>query len=271
MSITVLIVAVFTGVIHFAETLALSIRLAGVKTGQVATSISFVNISFLIARMSNMLQAPLLGVMVDNAISTGSTLTLENSFRIIIFAAFIGNTLGALLIPWASSVAVKAIYRFEQKGNVFALFYELLKPKTIKKIISQATFPSYSVSIWQSVKKLPTAFWLLNILMVAIYAIGVLAALYAGSQIPELRTTASQLSGIVNGIATILLALLVDPTSAHVVDQVVRGKRELQDAKTMVFLLAAGRILATLILAQLIFIPASKYIMVVTNWVARVF
>jgi len=113
---TVIIVAVFTGIIHFAETIALSIRLAGVKTRQEATSISFVNISFLIARMSNMLQAPLLGVMVDNAITNNNTYLLENSFRYIIFAAFIGNTLGALLIPWASSVAVKAIHRFEEKG-----------------------------------------------------------------------------------------------------------------------------------------------------------
>jgi len=107
--------------------------------------------------------------------------------------------------------------------------------------------------------------------MVAIYAVGVLAALYAGAQLPDLRTTASQLSGIVNGIATILLALLVDPTSAHIVDQVVREKRDLQDARTMVFLLAAGRVVATLLIAQLIFLPASKYIVVVTNWVSAIF
>ncbi|MBU0580345.1 MAG: lipid II flippase Amj family protein [Candidatus Margulisbacteria bacterium] len=60
---TILLVCCLTAFIHLSETLALAMRLAGVRSKQVATSISFVNTSFLGARMSNMLQAPLLGAL----------------------------------------------------------------------------------------------------------------------------------------------------------------------------------------------------------------
>jgi len=97
---TLLIVCIFTALIHFAETTALSMRLAGVYTRQVASSISFVNIAFLIARLSNMLQAPLLGAMVDLTVEANSGFTpgqLNHNFRVVIFAAFLGNLIGAFL------------------------------------------------------------------------------------------------------------------------------------------------------------------------------
>ena len=41
--------------------------------------------------------------------------------------------------------------------------------------------------------------------------VGVVASLYAGYLNPEFRVTASQLSAVVNGFATILLFALIDP------------------------------------------------------------
>ncbi|MEK7376554.1 MAG: DUF2837 family protein, partial [Candidatus Margulisiibacteriota bacterium] len=107
--------------------------------------------------------------------------------------------------------------------------------------------------------------------MVSIYAIGVLSSLYAGAQVPEFRTTASQLSGIVNGIATVLLALMVDPTAAHITDMVIRGKRKENDVRTVVFYIVLGRIMGTLILSQLFFWPASTYIVNATMFVRGLF
>ena len=69
-------------------------RLAGVRTKQIATSLSFVNATLLIARMSNMFQAPLLGGMVDTAIIKNTVPLLENNFRLIILAAFIVACVG---------------------------------------------------------------------------------------------------------------------------------------------------------------------------------
>jgi len=107
--------------------------------------------------------------------------------------------------------------------------------------------------------------------MVSIYAIGVLSSLYAGALVPEYRVTATQLSGIVNGIATILLVLMVDPTCALITDQAVRGKRSENDVRSMIFYIVLGRILGTLIISQLIFMPSAEYIKAATLLVKRMF
>jgi hypothetical protein len=107
--------------------------------------------------------------------------------------------------------------------------------------------------------------------MVSIYAIGVLCSLMAGALIPTYRVTATQLSGIVNGIATILFTLMVDPIAAHITDQSARGKRKEGDVRTVVFYIVLGRVVGTLILSQLLFLPGAEYIKTVTLWVKGAF
>jgi len=264
-------VCIFTGLIHFFETLASSMRLAGVRTKQVATSLAFVNTAFLIARMSNMLQAPLLGGMVDMAILNNDPGDLANKFRIVIFCAFIGNVCGALLIPFFVNIFEEAIYVFEKKGSIPKLILESVRPVNIKKIVRAFRLPDAGSFRNLSLKNVSPTFLILNFVMVSIYAIGVLSSLFAGAQVPEFRTTASQLSGIVNGMATVLLALMVDPTCAFITDQAVRGKRSENDVRAMVFYIILGRILGTLILSQLLFWPASEYIKDATLFVKSVF
>jgi hypothetical protein len=266
---TVAIVCCFTLVIHLTEALALSMRLAGARTKQIATSLSFVNIAFLAARLSNMFQAPLLGALVDQAVRLHTAPELLGSFRLILLAAFAGNLLGMLLTPGVSYILVRGIYIFEQQGSIPRLIFAALRPRNLLKILLNLRLPSLRYLAGVNYRAIPRTFLYCNVLMVGIYAVGVLAALLAGAFLPEQRATAVQLSGIVNGLATIMLAVLVDPAGAHITDQVVHGKRPLNDVWTMVFFLQAGRLLATLILAQLILWPAARYIMAVTEWIAR--
>lgn len=50
-----------------------------------------------------------------------------------------------------------------------------------------------------------------NMIITAIYTIGVLSALYAALIAPEIASTAMMASGLINGIATILLVIFIDP------------------------------------------------------------
>ncbi|MFC1517796.1 lipid II flippase family protein [Candidatus Margulisiibacteriota bacterium] len=268
---TIAIVCFFTAFIHFSETLALSMRLAGARTKQVATSISFVNTAFLGARMSNMLQAPLLGALVDSAVRSNSAEALIQNFRYIIFAAFIGNVLGALLLPTGAKIFEEGILVFEKTASIPKLIREAFRWHNFKAILRSFRLPSFRSFTNIHWKRIPHLFIYLNAFMVSVYAIGVLASLAAGALLPQLRATATQLSGIVNGIATVLLVIMVDPTGAHIVDKIVKGERPVDDARTMVFYLVLGRILGTLIISQIIFSPAVKYIMAVTKWVASIF
>jgi len=266
-----IIVCVFTGIIHFAECTASSLRLAGVRTRQIATSLSFVNATLLVTRLSNMLQAPFLGGMVDSAILRGEVSSLAVGFRWVILAAFIGNSVAAVLTPFSVSIFVKAIERFEKVGSVPRLIAAAFLPHNFKAIIKRFRLPKRETFLNLSLRGMPQGFLWLNLLMVSIYAIGVLSALYAGAMVPEYRVTATQLSAIVNGLATILLTLMVDPTCAYITDQAVRGKRKETDVRTMVFYIILGRLVGTLIISQLLFYPSAEYIKSVTLLVKGLF
>ncbi|MGB9613245.1 MAG: lipid II flippase Amj family protein [Candidatus Margulisiibacteriota bacterium] len=266
-----LVVCILTGIIHLTETAASSLRLAGVRTKQVATSLSFVNATLLITRTSNMLQAPFLGGMVDHAILVGDPTSLIRNFRLVIFAAFIGNLLGAIFSPFFVSVFTKAIERFERVGSVPKLILLAFHPKNFLAIIRRFRLPRRQTFINLSLKDMPQGFLWLNLLVVSIYTIGVLSSLYAGALVPEFRITASQLSAIVNGIATILLVTLVDPTCAYLTDSAVRGKRREADVRAMVFYIILGRVVGTLVVSQLLFLPAANYIKTATFLVKGMF
>ena len=62
-----------------------------------------------------------------------------------------------------------------------------------------------------------------------------------------------------NGVATIAFTLIVDPTSALIVDKAVKGERTLHDVKTMVAYLGLTAVLGTLA-SQAILWPAAVFI-----------
>lgn len=96
-------------------------------------------------------------------------------------------------------------------------------------------------------------------IITAIYTIGVLSALYASILVPDRATTAVMASGLINGMATILLVVFVDPKVSVLADDVVNDKGSYQALKNMSIMMVASRLLGTL-LAQLFFLPAAKYI-----------
>jgi hypothetical protein len=266
-----LVICIFTGIIHFAECTASSLRLAGVRTKSIATSLAFVNATLLVTRLSNMLQAPFLGGMVDSAILNGSVSALASNFRWVIFAAFIGNLCAAAMTPFSVSIFVKAIERFEVVGSVPRLILAAFHPRNAAAIARRLRLPKKETFMNLSLKGMPQTFLWLNLLMVSIYAIGVLSSLFAGAMVPEYRVTATQLSAIVNGLATILLTLMVDPTCAFITDQAVKGKRKESDVRAMVFYIILGRVAGTLIISQLLFLPAAEYIKTVTLMVKSMY
>ena len=92
---------------------------------------------------------------------------------------------------------------------------------------------------------------------------GVLASLYAGYLAPEFRVTASQLSAVVNGFATILLFALIDPQLSVMTDDVVEGKVSEPLFRRTIVWISLSRLIGTL-LAQAIFLPAAAAI----AWIA---
>jgi hypothetical protein len=272
MNLSLSLICLFTFLIHFTESSVYSMRLAGVRTKQVAIALSFITSALLVSRLSNMGQAPLLGVMVDRAVLLGTSGAIQHlivSFRIIILAAFLGTFIGALSTPSTVGLLQKAIWRFLKNGSLPGTALAALHPGNWATLFKCLSLPRFSMFQNVSLKALPKNFLIMNVFVTAIYTIGVLCALLAGALLPEMRATAIQLSGIVNGIATILLATIVDPAGARITDQAIHGKRPESDVKSVIIFLLLGRMFGTLVLAQLFLMPFTQYIIWVTKWIAK--
>jgi hypothetical protein len=101
---------------------------------------------------------------------------------------------------------------------------------------------------------------LMNILATALWTVGVFAALYASVLDPSVRVTSSTLSSIINGGATIMLAVFIDPHMSGMTDDVIEGKvAEAQFRKAVIWLV--GSRLAGTLLAQVLLVPSAWLIM----------
>ena len=285
-----LAVVVLTAIIHLINTLIYAVRPAGVITRRLATAYSLFNVIFLVAQTANMLQAPLLGSIIDLAVGRGveaagsgvnllntpvyqqELLILDYQFRTIILGATVGTLIGALFIPMFITLFVKGIDVFgEVKSIPKMLGMMIFSPGKMARMAKSAVrIPNrqFFKQVLSEKVTIPKKFLILNIFITGIFTTSVLSSLYACALYPEFRTTASMLSGIINGIATILFATVVDPTAAGLTDQALRGERPEADIKQMSFYLALTRFLGT-ILAQLFFVPAAWIIKYVAEMIAR--
>lgn len=139
---------------------------------------------------------------------------------------------------------MKAIQKLDRIGSVPLLIHGL-SPRHIPEVVRSLRLPDWGELRRIDLGRIPHSFLLINAVVVAIYVVGVLSAIYAGFLIPDYRLTASQLSGIINGIATILLVILVDPVFAMLTDQTMQGKRREAELKTAIILLLTGKWLSS--------------------------
>lgn len=105
----------------------------------------------------------------------------------------------------------------------------------------------------------------LNVVAMAIWTVGVFSALYAGYLRPELRATASQLSAVVNWVATILMFVFIDPYLSVLTDEASRAKVSDAYFRHSVVWLTGSRLVGT-VLAQVLLVPAAVWIALVAEW-----
>src|SRR3546814_20376339 len=103
-----------------------------------------------------------------------------------------------------------------------------------------------------------------NCLAQSLLAVGVVASLYAGYLAPEFRVTASQLSALINGFATILLFAFIDPQLSVMTDDAVEGKVEEADFRRAITLISLSPLERT-ILAQALLPTAATSISLATG------
>jgi hypothetical protein len=100
---------------------------------------------------------------------------------------------------------------------------------------------------------------LLNVGASALLTVGVFAALYAGVLDPSVRVTSSTLSAIINGGATVMMAVFIDPYLSIMTDDVIEGRVDESQFRRAVVWLVGSRLAGTL-LAQALLVPSAMLI-----------
>jgi hypothetical protein len=246
-----------TFVIHLIGTLAYSVRIAGTRTGRVALSLSLFNMLILVSRTSNAFQAPLLAKRVEEGLAGGSRIPITSDFRWLLLSATLATLVGALLIPTFQRLSSVSVEAFDQKRSIWRLCSSAWSPATLAHLRESVAMPR-----WQNVvgayrgPHIPWGVVVLNAVAMAIWTVGVFAALYAGCLRPELRVTSSQLSSVINGVATILMFGFVDPYLSVLTDDVAGGRLDEPFFRRSIVWLTGGRFVGT-VLAQVLLVPAA--------------
>ncbi len=265
MDIQLAIICGLTFVIHLIGTLAYAVRIAGVRTRRIAMSFALFNILVLVSRTSNSFQGPFLAKRIEDNINHGINQGLLTDFRWLLLSATLATVVGAFLIPTFQRIFSNAVQHFQQHRSMARLLLHGFFKGGISQLKEVVAMPAaanlrklkmgHGISVWVI---------FLNIAAVALWTIGVFASLYAGYLKPELRVTSSQLSAVVNGAATIMMFVFIDPNMSVMTDDVVEGKiTEPQFRKAIVWLVGS-RLVGTL-LAQVLLIPAAMTIVAVAE------
>ncbi|MEI4828011.1 lipid II flippase Amj family protein [Bacillus sp. FJAT-53711] len=258
MTTKLIFIVVFTIIIHAVETSSYSIRLAGIRLKKIAVSLSVVGIVLLVSRTSNLLQAFLLSGIVDQA-KLDDTIDLEGTIRLVLLAASIGTLLAIFLYPTLTKLFGYVIQNFETDGS----FIRMMKTNNIQKLKytkKYVRFPKLEMIHRMRVGGIPNRIMLINMFATAIYTAGVLSALYASFLNPAYATNASTASGLVNGFATILLTVLLDPRIALLTERALQKENGAETMGKMYGWLMISRFLGTL-LAQVLFVPGAHWIL----------
>ncbi|MDO3410513.1 DUF2837 family protein [Saccharibacillus sp. CPCC 101409] len=251
-----IIVFILTLIIHTAETLSYSLRYAGVRIGKIAVALSLAGILVLVSRTANMIQAPLTAKLTDYA-KINASFDLLGNMRIILLAASLGTLIAMLLFPTFVLLWGRVIAKLEVAGSL----PKLVTSVTVGQLRNTRHYirkPSLKLSEFR-ILGISKRFIAINVIVTAVYTVGVLSALYASHLIPELATTASQSSGLINGVATILLTVFIDPQIGLITDKALNDETYRDRLGKIYVLLMASRLAGTL-LAQLLLLPAAYFI-----------
>lgn len=245
-----------TFVIHLISTLSYSVRIVGVRTSKLAISFSLFNLMVLISRTANGFLAPVLTKTVERSIMSGDTAGVLALFRGVLLVATAASIAGLLMIPTFQRVFTLAVESYNRNRSINRLFRKALTGPGRAEILGQLHAPSTAYLRLGNHGRNAARPIFLNVVVVAILSTGSLAAIYAGVLIPEFRSTANSLQPIINGVATVLLFILIDPYLAGQTDDVVVGQVSEAQFRRTVALFAGSRIVGTLV-AQVLFLPVA--------------
>jgi len=260
-----LLICALTFIIHIIGTLAYSVRIAGIRTRRIAVSLALFSILMLLSRTSNSFLDPFFSLTLAKRVETGidqhiAASTLLVDFRWLLFSASLATILGAILIPTFQRAFCRAVEHFQVHRSVPKLLLHAVFKGGLSYLKTSASLPKpANVMGLRQKTGVSVSMTAMNVIATALWTVGVFAALYAGVLDPSVRVTSSTLSSIINGGATIMMAVFIDPHMSGMTDDVIEGKIEESQFRRAVVWLVGSRLAGTLI-AQFLLVPSAVII-----------
>jgi hypothetical protein len=260
-----LLTCFLTFIIHLIGTLAFSVRIAGVRTKRIAVSFALFSILVLVSRTSNSFLGPMMAKRVESNLIPSQADNLLMDFRWLLISATLATIVGAILIPTFQRVFSRAVQHFQIHRSVPKLIMHGFFKGGLHFVKDSVSLPS--MSSLADIKSGHGVSWqmtILNFISVGLWTVGVFAALYAGVLDPEVRVTSSSLSSIINGGATVMMAIFVDPHLSAMTDDVIEGKLSESQFRRAIIWLVGSRLAGT-VLAQFALVPSAMLIATVAR------
>ena len=261
-----LLICALTFIIHIIGTLAYSVRIAGIRTRRIAVSLALFSILMLVSRTSNSFLGPFLAKRVETGIDhqfTADALLVD--FRWLLLSASLATIIGAILIPTFQRVFCRAVEHFQVHRSVPKLILHGVFKGGLSYVKTSASLPKpANVTGLRKDSGVSISMTAMNVIATALWTVGVFSALYAGVLDPSVRVTSSTLSSIINGGATVMMAVFIDPHMSGMTDDVIEGKIEESQFRRAVVWLVGSRLAGTVI-AQFLLIPSAIIIVEVAK------
>lgn len=252
-----MIVLILNLIISIIGTLAYSVRLVGVRTGKIAITYSVFNILSLISRLAVTFQVPILTKYVEHNLNAGDLLYI---FSLIILVSGVAAVIGAFLIPTFQRIFYKGVLSFSIEKSIPKLMLHSFSKTGISYMKECIAIPVSTNITKINYKKLPVKIIIFNLFAVSLITVGSLAPIYAGSIVPDLRATCITLSSIINGMATVLMTIFIDPHLSIMTDEVIEGKCMEEDFRSCVVAMVGSKCLGTF--ASLLLLIPSSYLII---------
>jgi hypothetical protein len=179
---------------------------------------------------------------------------------LIILVSGIATVIGACFIPTFQRIFYRGVLRFSIDKSIPKLIIHSFSKTGINYMKECIAIPVSTNITKINFKKLPIKIIIFNIIAVSLITVGSLATIYAGKIAPDLRATCITLSSIINGVATVLMSIFIDPQLSIMTDDVMEGKCTEEDFRSCVVAMVGSKSVGTF--ASLLLLIPSSYLIV---------
>lgn len=201
MTLLMLLVVASFSAIHLLEFLSYYARVAGSLAGKPVTGYAIQNATTTVTRFFYLALMPMLGFLIDRSLPRAHYLYMGLA---ALFGAAVLSLLAFGLRRYWIALLTNFITRHEDRPRV--------TPAELRGELDAGRHHAPA-----SIAPLAAAVFLC-------YALGVLLSYYFALVFHDYRSTISQLSGIINGAATVLLTFILEPRIARIVDSHAPGR-----------------------------------------------